>query len=153
MLGRFSRWLRILGCDVKYYNDASDDALLNLAEEETRVLLTRDAELFRRANSKGLGAFFVEGKSEAERLANLAKRFNLKLEVDMSVSRCPVCGSSLRRVDIDAVLDKVPSGTLKYYKEFWICDGCGKVYWQGAHWKKINETLNKAKMLAGKSAT
>jgi len=137
----------MLGCDIKYYHDMPDGTLLHIAEEEDRALLTRDKELLQRANLKGLKAFFVEGKSEVEQLANFTRQFNLKLEIDMSNSRCPVCGSPLHSVERDAVVDKVPSGTLKHYSAFWICDACGKVYWQGAHWKKINETLTKAKML------
>lgn len=143
----------MLGCDIEYYRDAQDDTLLNIVKEEDRALLTRDAELFQRANLRGLKAFFVEGRSEVERLANFAHQFNLKLEIDTSISRCPVCGSSLRSIERDAVLDKVPSGTLKHYNEFWICNTCRKVYWQGAHWKKINETLAKAKMLTEKNVT
>ena len=45
MLGRFSRWLRLLGCDVEYYRDSVDEELLKVAKAQGRVLLTRDAEL------------------------------------------------------------------------------------------------------------
>lgn len=153
MLGSSSRWLRMLGCDVKYCNDMPDGALLKTAEQEDRVLLTRDSELFRRASAGGLRALFVEGESEAERLANIAQHFNIKLDIDMAVTRCPVCGSSLRNVEREAVLDKVPSGTLKHYEEFWVCDGCGKVYWRGGHWKKITEILDEAKNLMEKNVS
>lgn len=142
-----------MGCDVKYYNDASDDALLSIAEREGRVLLTRDAELFRRASSKGMKTFFVNGESVVEKLANMAKYFGIKLEVDMFASYCSMCGASLRSVESGAVLDKVPPGTLKHYTKFWVCDDCGKVYWLGRHWKKINETLDKAKALTEKDVT
>jgi uncharacterized protein with PIN domain len=147
MLGRFSRWLRIIGCDVKYFNDASDDSLLSLAEAEERVLLTRDLDLYQRAGSRKVSAFFIGGESEAEQLACVARCYDISLEVDMSASRCPVCGGYLNQVETEKVLEKVPSGTLKHYDEFWLCSGCGKVYWKGSHWKKINETLDKAKAL------
>ena len=150
MLGSSSRWLRMLGCNVKYCNDMPDDALLKIAEQEERVLLTRDSELFRRASAGGLRAAFVEGGSEAERLASIARRFSIRLEVDMAVTRCPVCDSPLRSVGREAVLDKVAAGTLRHYREFWVCEGCGKVYWRGGHWAKITEILNKAKELMGK---
>jgi uncharacterized protein with PIN domain len=146
MLGRSSRWLRLLGFEVKYLR-ASDDKFLEIAEKENRVLLTRDLELLRRAKSRGLEVFYVEGEDEAEKLANISRRFNIKLEIDISVSRCPTCDSSIKRVERSEVLDKVPSGTLEHINEFWICSGCGKVYWQGGHWKKINETLSRAKEL------
>lgn len=150
MLGRISRWLRLLGYDVKYCNDTSDDDLLKIAGEENRTLLTRDLELFRRANANGLTAFYAESENKIERLNKITRRFGIELKVDLSTSRCPICGSVLRNVERDMVLDKVRSGTLKHYKKFWICEGCSKVYWRGRHWKKINETLNKAKMLTEK---
>lgn len=74
MLGRSSRWLRMLGQDVKYFK-ASDNDLLEVSKNENRILLTRDLELFRRAKGRGLKTFFVEGEDEAERLANVSKRF------------------------------------------------------------------------------
>lgn len=147
MLGRLSRWLRLLGCDVKYYNDLLDDELLIVADKENRALLTHDLVLFQRANAKGLKAFFVEGEDEAEKLASVAQHFNISLEIDMAVSRCPICGASLYSSSKDAISTKVFVGTLKHYDEFWVCNGCGKVYWKGRHWEKITQTINKAKNL------
>ncbi len=147
MLGRFTRWLRMLGCEVKYLNEASDQELLEIAEKEGRVLLTRDLELFQRARARGLEALFVEGETNTERIAELARRYKVSLEVDTSISLCPTCGSRIRQVEKSEVSGRVPEGTLMHYSEFWVCVGCGKVYWQGSHWKKINETLEKAKKL------
>ena len=148
MLGSLARWLRILGCDVKYYNGFSDYELLKIAEKEDRALLTRDLDLFRRANVSGLKTLLVEGKDQAERLAHTAQHFNVPFDIDMTASRCPLCGSSLHSCGKDVVSDRVPAGTLKHYDKFWICsDGCGKVFWRGRHWVKITETLNKAKKL------
>lgn len=146
MLGRSSRWLRMLGYETKYFK-ASDNDLLEVAKRENRILLTRDLELFRRAKSRGLETFFVEGKDEAEKLANVSRRFNIKLEINVTSSRCPACNSLVKHVEKTEVSDKVPEGSLKHYNEFWMCTGCGKVYWQGRHWKKINETLSKAREL------
>jgi len=147
MLGSFTRWLRLLGHEAEYFKGASDDFLLDRAISEKATLLTRDEELFRRARARGLEAFFVEGEDEAERLSRVAGRFGLRLDVDEVLSRCPTCGSSLRRVDVDEVRDMVPRGSLRRYREFWACTGCGKAYWRGSHWKKINETLERARRL------
>ena len=145
MLGSFTRWLRLLGYEAEYFKGASDDFLLERAASEDATLLTRDVELFRRARARGLQVFFVEGEDEAERLSEVAGRFGLRLDVDEVLSRCPTCGASLKRVDVEEVRDRVLEGTLGRYREFWACTGCGKVYWRGGHWKKINETLAKAK--------
>lgn len=146
MLGKLTRWLRMLGHDVEYSSEAlSDKQLIENAKAEQRVLLTRDLELYKQAVMHGAEAFLVEGATEAEKLASLAKRFNLKLEFDVKVSRCPKCNSQIRPIAKDAVKERVPEGTLANYDEFWECPNCGQVYWQGTHWKRIKETLRDAK--------
>lgn len=148
MLGKLTRWLRMLGHDVGYSSRAlSDKQLIETVKAEQRVLLTRDLELYKQASMHGAEAFLVEGATEAEKLASLAKRFNLKLEVDVTVSRCPKCNSRIRPVSKDLVTERVPEGTLTNYDEFWECPGCGQVYWQGTHWKRINKTLKDAEHL------
>ena len=144
MLGKLTRWLRMLGYDVEYSRSLSDKRLINTAKEEGRILLTRDLELYQQAVTHGTDAFLVEGIAEAEKLANLAKRFNLKLEIDVNVSRCPKCNTRIRPIPKGEVVDRVPEGTFSNYEEFWECPGCRQVYWQGAHWKRINETLRDA---------
>ena len=147
MLGRFTRWLRMLGCEVTYFNEASDDRLLEVAETEDRVLLTRDQELFQRAKARGLDAQYLAGQTTPETIAEVAKRYPIRLEVDPSRSRCPTCGSSIRPIEKAAVHDRVPTGTFKQYDEFWVCTSCGQVYWRGSHWNRITETLEQAKTL------
>jgi uncharacterized protein with PIN domain len=147
MLGSFTRWLRILGYEAEYFKDTSDSFLLERAASENATLLTRDIDLLKRAKDQGLQAFYVEGENEADRLSNIAGKLSLRLYVDNILSRCPACGSTLKRVSVDDVRGMVTEGTLSYYNEFWKCTVCGKIYWQGRHWKKINETLEKARNL------
>ena len=150
MLGKLARWLRMLGHNVKYSSSLSDDKLLKIAKNEYRVLLTRDLELYQQAVARGVKAVYVEGEDEAEKLAKLAKRFGFRLEIDFKSSRCPKCNARIKPVEKEAVRGKVPESTYKYYDEFWECQKCGQIYWQGAHWKRINETLKKAKSILEK---
>ena len=145
MLGKLARWLRMLGHNVTYYRNFDDATLLVLSKTESRVLLTRDRELYQKALSDGLDAFLVDSKDQEKRLALLANHFGLKLEVDLSVSRCPKCNGCLVSISKDEVKEKVPEGTFKYYDEFWQCTSCGQVYWKGAHWTRIQGTLEAAK--------
>jgi len=145
MLGKLTRWLRIIGCDVKYFNDLDDEELISISVKENRVLLTRDTELFRRAISKGAAAFFVEGRDEIEKLAEIGKHFNVNLEINVENSRCPKCNARIRSVSKSAVENRVPPATFRFYDEFWECPRCGQIYWQGSHWKKINRTLLEAR--------
>jgi uncharacterized protein with PIN domain len=145
MLGKLARWLRMMGHDVKYSTDFEDDELLALAKKERRILLTRDLELYQRASAKGIGAFYVEGRTEAERLAELAERFGFPLEIDLEESRCPNCNTKLRSTPKEKIVGKVEKNTYLHYDEFWRCPRCGQIYWQGAHWGQIRITLQKAK--------
>jgi uncharacterized protein with PIN domain len=145
MLGSLSRWLRMMGHNVEYSTSFNDDKLLGLAKEEGRVLLTRDLELYKWSTTRGIDAFYVEGKYEADRLAAIAGRFGIGLEVDLRTSRCPLCNTTIQIAPKTCVADRVEKNTFAHYDEFWECPKCGKVYWQGAHWPKILATLEEAK--------
>ena len=145
MLGKLTRWLRILGHNVKYSNKLDDNQLLTIAKKERRILLTRDLELYQQATAKGINAFYLEGTDEAERLAQLAKRFGIKLEVDMTTSRCPKCNTRVKPIEKEKIADKIEKSTFTYYNEFWQCPKCEQIYWQGAHWTRIRKTLEQAK--------
>jgi hypothetical protein len=144
MLGKLTRWLRMIGQDVEYSVKFSDSELLELAKKENRVLLTKDLELYQRAIAKGIDALYLEGKTESERLAELAKRYDLTLTIDMEKSHCPICNTKLKETTKELLLGEVEKNTFLYYDKFWKCPNCGQVYWQGPHWEKINNILNQA---------
>ena len=137
----------MLGQDVTYSTQLEDSELLAIGETEHRVLLTRDSELYQRAVSKDVAAFYIEGKTEAEKLAALAERFNFPLAIDLASSRCPRCNGRNRLTPKEQLKGKVEANTFTYYNEFWKCSKCGRVYWQGAHWEGIRATLEEAKKI------
>jgi uncharacterized protein with PIN domain len=150
MLGKLTRWLRMLGHNVKYSNKLDDAQLMAIAKKERRILLTRDLELYQQATAKGIQAFYVDGQTEAENLAKIAQRFGISLDIDMAKSRCPKCNAQVKPIPKEKVAGKVEESTYTYYNEFWECPKCGQIYWQGAHWTRIRKTLETAKMLSKK---
>lgn len=145
MLGKLTRWLRMLGYDVEYSNNLEDAQLIAIAKKEGRILLTRDVELYQQATAKGCEAFYTEGENEAERLAQLAERFKIRLGINMAKSRCPKCNVQVEPIAKEKVAEKVEKNTFTHYEEFWKCPACEQIYWQGAHWIKIKKTLDIAK--------
>jgi hypothetical protein len=135
----------MLGHNVKYSSKLDDNQLITIAKKERRILLTRDFELYQQATAKGVNAFYLEGKTEAERLAQIAKRFKIELDIDMATSRCPKCNTRVKPIPKEKAADKVEKDTFTYYNEFWECPKCEKIYWQGAHWTRIRKTLEQAK--------
>ena len=144
MLGKLSRWLRMLGYDVIYDVKLNDSDLLALAKKENRVLLTKDLELYKRAIARGIDAYYSEGKSEADRLAELSKRYGVILEVNMDRAYCPICNTKLQPTPKEKLSNELQKNTFIHYDDFWKCPNCGQIYWQGSHWKQITSTLNDA---------
>ena len=148
MLGKLTRWLRILGHDVEYAGSMDDKELIQKARKDDRVLLTRDVELYKQAIAKGAEAFLTENPNQTADLASIAKRFKIKLEVNVEISRCPKCNTRAKPVSKKDVSGKVEENTFSHYEDFWICPKCRQVYWQGAHWTKIRIMLEKAKEIS-----
>ena len=151
MLGKLARWLRMLGHDVKYSDNLDDNQLFAIAKKEKKTLLTRDFKLYQYTTTRGVNAFYVEGETEEERLAELSKRFKIELEIHMETSRCPKCNTRVRPMAKEKVDGKVERNTFQNYNEFWGCPKCGKIYWKGAHWTKIRKTLDIAQKTVEKS--
>lgn len=139
----------MLGYESVYLNDSSDRDLLSIAKRDSFILLTSDEELYRTAAMKGIETSLVQGRTEPERLASLAEHYNLRLEIDTAISKCPLCGFPIREVSKDEVKASIPPTTFKVYQGFWLCTNpkCAKVYWQGSHWKKIEQTLESARRI------
>lgn len=151
MLGKLTRWLRMLGYDVKYSNKLDDSQLMMIAKKERRVLLTRDLKLYRQATAKRVDAFYLQGEKEEEKLSEVARRFNIELDIDMTKSRCPKCNTPVKPVSKGKVEGKVERKTFIHYDKFWQCPECSQIYWQGAHWKRIRKTLKTAKKILKKN--
>ncbi len=147
MLGRLARWLRILGYDTVYGRRLEDWRILKIAEDEDRIIITRDVGLHRRAINKGLRSILMEQDDMAQRLATIAYLAGIRLYIDLDRTRCPICNARLLRVSKDKVKDKVPRRVYELHDDFWICPRCGKVYWMGSHWRMIEKILEEARRI------
>jgi uncharacterized protein with PIN domain len=105
----------MLGHDVVYSVEFEDAELLELAKREERVLLTRDLELYKRAIAKGLDAYYVEGETEPDRLAEVAKRYSIALEIYMDKSHCPICNTKLAAAPKEHLQDELEKNTYTHY--------------------------------------
>ncbi len=145
MLGSLARWLRILGYDTIYYRNVEDWLLINIAKKEDRVLITRDLSLYRRALSKGVKSVYIDAFDDvADALAILSIRLGIDLTFKESKTRCPKCNTELMLVPKAEVLHLIPKNVALNHDKFWRCPKCNKVYWQGAHWKTIDDVLKRA---------
>ncbi len=149
MLGNLAKWLRLLGYDTLYSRAYEDWQLIRIAMSTGRTIVTRDRGLYWRARKKGLKAVLVEGDDIVERLAELSVKAGVALEADPSRSRCPHCnGELIVATDKSLVRDRVPPESLRAFDRFYVCPKCGKVYWEGSHWRNIKALLEEARLRA-----
>lgn len=129
MLGSIARKLRILGFDTIFDSKSKDRDLAQSALSTGRILLTGDFELFVYAKSLKIASVLVQGQSEAERLHQVLSKSGVsKIKINSLVSRCSVCNGEL----VDLGTKKSNDG------EIYCCKSCGKNYWKGSHWIKMN---------------
>jgi uncharacterized protein with PIN domain len=136
MLGRLAKWLRLLGYDTAYENDAEDLHLARRARAERRVLLTRDREL---AARRGLRTLLVESETLEEQIRQVCDV--LGPPPDPALSRCSICNVSLRPASGEQVADRVPAHVLRTQESFRLCPTCGRVYWAGTHLEHMRRYL------------
>ena len=147
MLGDIARWLRMLGYDTLYSRRFEDWRIIKVAEKEGRIIVTRDRALFIRARKRGLKAILVDlGKIENQ-IAEIAIKAGIELNFNPSRTRCPYCNTKLVRLGKAEALSLLPAKIVSAYDDFWRCPKCGRIYWQGSHWRTINEVLKRAKTI------
>ncbi len=135
MLGSLARWLRFLGYDTLYPEVMDDTAILKLARDGGRILLSRDKELASRAAKLG---HLVKSDVLDEQLADIRRAFGLDLSGEKLLSRCSLCNTVLEAIGREqAEKCGVPSPIAQRHATFWRCPGCGQVYWPGSHYERI----------------
>ena len=145
-LGTVARRLRLVGVDAAYGNDLDDDTLIERANAERRVLLTRDRGLLRR-RKLWLGAF-VRGARPDEQFRDVLDRFAPPLA---PWTRCLACNGPLAPARKAEVEPSLRPGTRRTYQAFSRCAWCGRVYWRGAHSRRL-EAIVASALAAGRGA-
>jgi len=140
-LGGLARMLRMLGFDTLYENRIADREILELAAREQRVVLTRDRELLK-CREILRGCFVHALKPEAQ-LKEVAARYGLERHM-RSFTLCLHCNLRLLPVDKATVQGCVPERIVAHYEIFVRCPRCGRIYWEGSHWKRMREILSAA---------
>lgn len=129
-LGKLARLLRMTGFDTLYRNDLDDPEIIQIAENEDRIVLTRDRGILK--NKRVKRGHFVESRYSKEQLKEIIDTFKLKDKICF-LSRCIACNGTIEEVSKEEIQDELKPGTNQYFHEFFRCRDCGKVYWEGSH--------------------
>ena len=145
MLGKLATWLRLTGHDTFYSTKVHDDELLRIAIDQNRILLTSDAILSRRAMNAGAEVMLVRGSVDEE-VASVFSKYGISPDADPSKSRCTKCNGSLTHLkdeEKERIKNLVPEQTYNHYTDFWFCEYCKSVFFEGGQLSNINDYMNR----------
>jgi uncharacterized protein with PIN domain len=136
MLKKLARWLRMLGQNTLHAGDYTedDDEIIKLSIKNNAVLLTRDEKLYQKAKQY-TKTILIKSDDLEEQLK--------QLKIKPENPRCTQCNGKLVEVEKDKIKDKTPEKVFQKINHFWKCEDCGKIYWKGGHWKKIESIKKK----------
>lgn len=138
MLGSLARKLRIFGFDTTYFREGPDKRLLELAKNESRVILTSDRALAALAARRGVRSLLIEGANERDRLRSLrlgAEKASLSLVP--GPTRCALCNIELAKLEPSRAKAGIPSSVARSHRAYYRCPQCSRLYWKGSHWRKL----------------
>jgi uncharacterized protein len=118
--------------------------MLTRASKEQRIVLTCDRLITHTPNSEHV--YLLRANTKKVQLTEVVRAFKIELDAAAMMTRCNKCGAEL----IDKVFEfeelpkdsDVPDGVEKAHKEFWVCAGCGKVFWQGKQYENAIDHLS-----------
>ena len=139
-LGKLARLLRMFGFDTLHQKEYSPERILSVSLLEKRIIISKSRRLMkRRAVTHG----YCLNSSDPEMEARLVlKRFDLFKNIH-PFTRCLECNSLLEGMKRDAAAALVPPAVLEEHEEFKWCRKCEKVYWNGSHYQKMRERIQK----------
>ena len=144
MLGNIAKKLRLLGYDSDYSSSISDDEIILKAKNENRIIITKDEPLVKLAEKQKISTILITKNNESDQLVQIFQSLRLpQFVIDVSSARCTLCNGQLFIISKDQILNKVPKWVLEHTENFWKCNACHKIYWEGSHFIKLQKFVNK----------
>jgi hypothetical protein len=139
MLGKLALWMRVIGCDVLYFPNISDDRISQLADSDNRILLTRDTRLIRRVINRNR-SFLVIGDHYPDQFRQVVQAFDID-PARYLLSRCLRCNELLVVTEKTGLKDRIPPYVFETLDHFKTCPHCGKIYWKATHVDRMIQKL------------
>ena len=145
-LGTLARHLRLIGFDTAWRNDLADEAIVALARDEGRIILTRDRGLL--CHGGVTHGYWLRATDPDAQLEEVVRALDLGRGM-RPYTRCLECNGVLEAVGRRAVARAVPLQVFLVYRDFNRCSRCSRVYWSGSHRGRLDELVGRARAAAG----
>ena len=139
MLGRLTRWLRVLGQDVIYGPHLSGYGLIRAARRENRLILTRDRGLKKKQPPEFI---FIESDHYENQLRQVMRTCQLGLVAQL-FTRCLECNTLLQPIAKESVKARVPPYVFSTQEKYSWCPDCRRVFWPATHHQRMIEELKR----------
>ena len=136
-VGKLAVLLRMIGADAWMENEWDDACIAAAAQKFGRVVLSKDSGLLKRKQIE-FGRL-VRSEDPDRQLKEVVDFFGLR--PDRFFSRCLRCNARLVPVEKSEIEHRLLPKTRKYFHEFFLCPGCGRIYWSGSHMDKMRDRL------------
>jgi len=141
MLARLARWLRVLGYDTTLDPSAPDPELVRRAEQEGRILLTRDRLLLRELRPSQ--ALEIRDDAPLEQLRQVVQSLQLVPPGEL-FTRCTVCNCVLSEpLDARERQALLPPDVRELPGPARRCPGCARLYWRGSHAHRMRAAIDR----------
>ena len=138
-LGGVAHFLRLCGFDTLFDAHFQDAEIERLAARDGRIVLTRDRELLkRRTITHGC---YVHALKPEQQVREVVRRLDLARSV-RPFTRCLCCNTPTRAVDKEEGAQLLPPSARAQHTRFTACDGCGRVFWEGSHWRRMRALVD-----------
>ncbi len=141
-LGSLARNLRLLGFDTVWGRDLVDEAIVEIASNEQRIILTRDMGILK--NGRVTHGYWLRNTDPLEQLDEVLRAIDLARDIK-PYTRCMECNGELCPVERSAVAHTVPLQVFLVHRDFKQCQGCHRVYWKGSHLRRLDEIVERAR--------
>ncbi len=135
MLGKLAKWLRILGFDTLFFSKAEDEELIDIAQKQRRILLTRDTGIVEKADQ--IKVLFIKSEHWKAQVKQVLDELNLREHIK-PYSRCIECNVPLKSIPKKQAKNLVTPFVFERSSSFSLCPKCGRVFWPGTHHSDMN---------------
>jgi uncharacterized protein with PIN domain len=133
----------MMGYDTQLFSGDNDSHMVTLAQEEYRVILTRDTQIMKRrvVTSGQVAAIFIEGDEPERQIRQVITTRNLDPQF-RPFSLCLECNYPLvAKSKTTEVAELVPPYVFRTQSHYMACPRCHRIYWRGTHWRAMTEKL------------
>jgi uncharacterized protein with PIN domain len=138
-LGTLTRRLRLLGFDSLYSNQFQDSEIASAASMEERIVLTRDIGMLMWCDVHY--GCWVRSQNPSQQVVEVLEHFSLWPWI-RPFHRCTVCNGLIESIDREEAKREVKPEIFEYYRNFYRCRSCRRIYWKGTHFQRMERLIS-----------